>query len=60
MVWIGKFWWFVVIFGNAVVVVCWVWYRLFGWFSVVCCVNGGGSWYFAESMVVGLGVFLGL
>ena len=39
-------------FGGAVVVVQWVWYGLFGWFSVVCCVNGGGSWCFARFVVV--------
>lgn len=45
---------------DNVVVVRWVWYRLFGWILVVCCVNGGGSWCFVESLVVGLGVLLGL
>ena len=34
------------------VVVQWVWYGLFGWFSVVCCMNGGGSWCFAGFVVV--------
>ena len=59
VVWVGKFWlilwvlWFVVMFGNAVVVVRWVWYSVFGWFSVVCHVNGDGSWCFAESMGCG-------
>ena len=24
----------------------------FGWFSVVCCVNGGGSWCFVGFVVV--------
>lgn len=52
-------WWFVVMSGDAVVVVRWVWYRLFGWILVVCRVNGGGSRCFVESMVVGLGVLLG-
>ena len=38
--------------GGVVVVVQWVWYGLFGRFSVVCCMNGGGSWCFAGSVVV--------
>ena len=55
----GRFWlifwvlWFIMMFGNVVVVVWWVWYRVFGWFSMVCHVNGGGSWCFAESMGFG-------
>ena len=59
VVWVGKFWlilwvlWFVVMFGDVVVVVRWVWYRVFGWFSVVCRVNGDGSWCFNESMGCG-------
>ena len=59
VVWVGKFWlilwvlWFVVMFGDVVVVVRWVWYRVFGWFSVVCRVNGVGSWCFTESMGCG-------
>ena len=38
-------------FGSAIVVVQLVWYGFLGWFSgwfsVVFCVNGGGSWSFA-------------
>ena len=45
-------WWFVVVFGGVVVVVQWVWYRLFGRFSVVCCMNGGGFWCFVGFVVV--------
>ena len=34
-------------FGSAIVVVQLVWYGFLGWFSVVFCVNGVGSWSFA-------------
>ena len=64
MVWIGKFWlslwvrWFVVMFGDAVVVVRWFWYRLFGWFLVVCCVICEWWWVLVFCWVCSGGSFL--
>ena len=56
---VGKFWlilwvlWFVVMFGNVMVVVRWVWYRVFGWFSVVCHVNGDDLGVLLSLWIVG-------
>ena len=45
--------WFVVMFGNVMVVVRWVWYRVFGWFSVVCHVNGDDLGVLLSLWIVG-------